>query len=99
MRVGVVGFFFFFQAEDGIRDATVTGVQTCALPIYGVELLQPRDGLSQRDHRGKPTTGLESAKIGRAFDERAAERVERARDEYRVVRRESGEGHGAQGGG
>src|SRR5207245_5479796 len=25
---------FFFQAEDGIRDATVTGVQTCALPIY-----------------------------------------------------------------
>src|SRR2546430_6248807 len=32
--------FFFFQAEDGIRDLTVTGVQTCALPIspteYGV---------------------------------------------------------------
>src|SRR6266542_5950480 len=27
-------FFFFFQAEDGIRDATVTGVQTCALPIW-----------------------------------------------------------------
>src|SRR5207245_7312654 len=26
-------YFFFFQAEDGIRDATVTGVQTCALPI------------------------------------------------------------------
>src|SRR5438309_11161324 len=25
---------FFFQAEDGIRDGTVTGVQTCALPIY-----------------------------------------------------------------
>src|SRR5207245_8586378 len=25
---------FFFQAEDGIRDATVTGVQTCALPIF-----------------------------------------------------------------
>src|SRR5205085_7622641 len=28
--------FFFFQAEDGIRDLTVTGVQTCALPIYPV---------------------------------------------------------------
>src|SRR5689334_24382876 len=27
-------YFFFFQAEDGIRDGTVTGVQTCALPIY-----------------------------------------------------------------
>src|SRR5438270_4505159 len=26
-------YFFFFQAEDGIRDLTVTGVQTCALPI------------------------------------------------------------------
>src|SRR2546430_13750006 len=29
--------FFFFQAEDGIRDLTVTGVQTCALPIYGAK--------------------------------------------------------------
>src|SRR5690625_5680958 len=29
-------FFFFFQAEDGIRDGHVTGVQTCALPIFGV---------------------------------------------------------------
>src|SRR5690554_7406260 len=29
-------FFFFFQAEDGIRDADVTGVQTCALPIWPV---------------------------------------------------------------
>src|SRR5207253_8556775 len=27
-------FFFFFQAEDGIRDGHVTGVQTCALPIF-----------------------------------------------------------------
>src|SRR2546430_13474512 len=30
----VIVLFFFFQAEDGIRDLTVTGVQTCALPIY-----------------------------------------------------------------
>src|SRR2546430_9082040 len=30
---GAFFFFFFFQAEDGIRDLTVTGVQTCALPI------------------------------------------------------------------
>src|SRR5688500_20323853 len=28
-------YYFFFQAEDGIRDYKVTGVQTCALPIYG----------------------------------------------------------------
>src|SRR5260370_11910537 len=30
-------FFFFFQAEDGIRDSSVTGVQTCALPISFIE--------------------------------------------------------------
>src|SRR5437763_3602048 len=34
-------FFFFFQAEDGIRDTSVTGVQTCALPILAGELGLP----------------------------------------------------------
>src|SRR3989441_464677 len=34
------GLFFFFQAEDGIRDKLVTGVQTCALPIF-----QPKKSL------------------------------------------------------
>src|SRR2546430_5462247 len=33
MMVTLLFIFFFFQAEDGIRDLTVTGVQTCALPI------------------------------------------------------------------
>src|SRR5438876_8847158 len=32
-------FFFFFQAEDGIRDGRVTGVQTCALPIYVLDVV------------------------------------------------------------
>src|SRR5687768_18219730 len=36
-------FFFFFQAEDGIRDVAVTGVQTCALPIW-----------RQRGHHHRP---------------------------------------------
>src|SRR5256886_11171096 len=36
--------FFFFQAEDGIRDLTVTGVQTCALPI----------SVQGKRHRGRP---------------------------------------------
>ena len=31
---GVGGGFFFFQAEDGIRVHCVTGIQTCALPVY-----------------------------------------------------------------
>src|SRR3989449_8827097 len=34
-----VFFFFFFQAEDGIRDVAVTGVQTCALPILRTALV------------------------------------------------------------
>src|SRR2546422_10500640 len=33
LRQPSILFFFFFQAEDGIRDVAVTGVQTCALPI------------------------------------------------------------------
>src|SRR5256884_7103727 len=33
---------FFFQAEDGIRDVAVTGVQTCALPIWGLGLYVSR---------------------------------------------------------
>src|SRR5256885_8674458 len=39
-------FFFFFQAEDGIRDYKVTGVQTCALPIY-------RSGRELGDHSSR----------------------------------------------
>src|SRR5579863_10587327 len=35
-------FFFFFQAEDGIRDGRVTGVQTCALPIFHTECYSAR---------------------------------------------------------
>src|SRR2546426_6010887 len=45
--IGIVVFFFFFQAEDGIRDYKVTGVQTCALPIYVIET-----GTNHDDNRG-----------------------------------------------
>src|SRR5690348_17363296 len=38
---------FFFQAEDGIRDGRVTGVQTCALPISGMSARVQLDGLQQ----------------------------------------------------
>src|SRR5688572_31445297 len=44
----MVRHFFFFQAEDGIRDLTVTGVQTCALPIFqhsaGAEIVVADNG-------------------------------------------------------
>src|SRR5882762_11242466 len=40
--------FFFFQSEDGIRDSSVTGVQTCALPISLPALLQLFKGGANR---------------------------------------------------
>src|SRR5690554_6984717 len=39
----ITSSLFFFQAEDGIRDADVTGVQTCALPILGIRLIEPKN--------------------------------------------------------
>src|SRR2546421_126670 len=51
-RSSELSSFFFFQAEDGIRDLIVTGVQTCALPIYGER------GHVQDPHRGRPVVGL-----------------------------------------
>src|SRR2546421_3154363 len=44
--------FFFFQAEDGIRDLIVTGVQTCALPISGTLSSRCR-GRSSQDRLGE----------------------------------------------
>src|SRR5207244_8066379 len=67
----VVCVCFFFQAEDGIRDDLVTGVQTCALPIYsGCRLL--------RDFR--PEVPKQSAPgIARRWIVRAATRSEERR--------------------
>src|SRR2546430_17053265 len=44
-----VVYFFFFQAEDGIRDLTVTGVQTCALPISRAPQRLPRPLTAEQD--------------------------------------------------
>src|SRR2546430_12691922 len=43
-------FFFFFQAEDGIRDLTVTGVQTCALPIFAMPADATHHGYISEHH-------------------------------------------------
>src|SRR6266567_8043054 len=43
------GYCFFFQAEDGIRDLTVTGVQTCALPICQPSALSAPNSLTRRE--------------------------------------------------
>src|SRR2546430_6786774 len=44
--------FFFFQAEDGIRDLTVTGVQTCALPIWPASTSQETPVIERIEFQG-----------------------------------------------
>src|SRR5207244_9407874 len=48
---------FFFQAEDGIRDDLVTGVQTCALPISGRRALHVARGRTRLDLRAERFAG------------------------------------------
>src|SRR5205085_9240550 len=71
-------FFFFFQAEDGIRDLTVTGVQTCALPICargagawvpGPHVAVLTDGGEQSAVRGEGEV-LDRAGLGLRSEER-----------------------------
>src|SRR2546428_7687165 len=50
----LVFFFFFFQAEDGIRDLIVTGVQTCALPIYSKS--NNETSIARKNVMNKPKT-------------------------------------------
>src|SRR3989441_8328809 len=59
---------FFFQAEDGIRDKLVTGVQTCALPIYVRGAARPRrPRAGARDQRAATVLGRQ-ALVGRLGD-------------------------------
>src|SRR5690606_39685077 len=46
----ILYFYFFFQAEDGIRDFHVTGVQTCALPISYEKPISPKKSVSLRNN-------------------------------------------------
>src|SRR5690606_40839213 len=92
---GVRLLCFFFQAEDGIRDFHVTGVQTCALPIYDAEdrLGHSREKITEaaRGPRRTPpragsgagaggrTTGLDSRRHGFRSEERRVGKESRAR--------------------
>src|SRR2546430_7053050 len=80
---GDVDAFFFFQAEDGIRDWTVTGVQTCALPI-----LRLHRRIGGRHQSGALVAG-----------EQAAELTPRGRGMHRHVDRVEAVSGGAQLGG
>src|SRR3712207_8687568 len=58
---------FFFQAEDGIRDIGVTGVQTCALPIF------PADYITDLDQKMSAYRGVAAAKSKEELSQIAAE--------------------------
>src|SRR2546421_2514055 len=86
--------FFFFQAEDGIRDLIVTGVQTCALPILPGERIDLL--LFTHGAPAEAVHGLQAAVVrtGDDIDDvaevalhraRGAEAVERVDDEVRVA--------------
>src|SRR5207247_8222440 len=57
--------YFFFQAEDGIRDPLVTGVQTCALPISGPDL-RGKAELPPGPEVGFPVEPKPEPKVGKA---------------------------------
>src|SRR5688500_20069761 len=86
--------FFFFQAEDGIRDYKVTGVQTCALPIFqhparlgAVVALQALELARLPERRARRADAVQRALLDEALrglgDERGAAGAERS-EERRV---------------
>src|SRR5256885_7091678 len=70
----ILEFFFFFQAEDGIRDYKVTGVQTCALPISVLAAGAAEGGGPQRSAR--PPRGAHGHRRHRGADPRLHARSE-----------------------
>src|SRR5207245_6059618 len=98
---------FFFQAEDGIRDATVTGVQTCALPIWifpdgswsNRNGPVPRHDLRRHDLSPRRAIRRDGRVATAGF--RGAGHLERARlaEIGRASCRERGEVKGVEGGG
>src|SRR5256885_1751627 len=77
MTLESLSIFFFFQAEDGIRDYKVTGVQTCALPISD-------DGGA----RSQSQVPLPAAAIGLGHDPRNTDEDRHDRSEERRVGKE-----------
>src|SRR5262249_58073755 len=81
---GVLFFIFFFQAEDGIRDWSVTGVQTCALPISDTAI----DIAGLLADRLLRVTPSKARQILELLPELYAERLAETRSEERRVGKE-----------
>src|SRR5215467_15055276 len=69
---GLLFFFFFFQAEDGIRDYKVTGVQTCALPISFRGGGCVNTDMVARPYRASPAKGTGLTRVARRAPTTAA---------------------------
>src|SRR5205823_8730656 len=91
-------FNFFFQAEDGIRDKLVTGVQTCALPIFS---MQPHYNLLNREEEREmlglclaegigvlPWSPLARGRLTRAWESQSSTTRSQTRSEERRVGKE-----------
>src|SRR5690606_39412640 len=78
--------FFFFQAEDGIRDFHVTGVQTCALPIY--ECLAAARRLLVGYSAGGKAAGMDGARASHRRCQALSTRLHGRRSEERRVGKE-----------
>src|SRR5256885_5048205 len=92
--------FFFFQAEDGIRDYKVTGVQTCALPIFGDSALIGCGTYAESSIGGVSCTGDGEAVMRVVLARRALDDLKEADDPEYAARVavdllvEEGRGHG-----
>src|SRR5215475_15799063 len=78
-------FFFFFQAEDGIRDFHVTGVQTCALPISRTS---PDDW---RTNKARPPVGAASVVSARSEERRVGKECRSRWSPYHSKKKKKGE--------
>src|SRR5256885_7845440 len=93
-HIAVISLFFFFQAEDGIRDYKVTGVQTCALPILQLVVARPDERGAADDGRRRlhhPTGVADPQRVALTLlglAVRPAGGVERDRSEERRVGKE-----------
>src|SRR5687768_6740880 len=89
-------YYFFFQAEDGIRDVAVTGVQTCALPIWRPSRHRPRRARHRLHRRGRARdhgrAARRAAGAGQLLDVRRAR--PRSRRAGARVRDPAGQAHG-----
>src|SRR5688500_19190867 len=92
-------YFFFFQAEDGIRDYKVTGVQTCALPIFREQSVvtvrvSDRQGCHERGsgrmERCAVANGVSGRELFQANDLRPPPHDRLQRSEERRVGKECG---------